>query len=165
MAPENRPFQKRKFIFQPLIFRGYISLRKGVLDGCSWHVGGSMAEVTPPLRMARLKTGCLQQKEPPLFTFINMCLGQGRVRVSDPFHSRTSSVICCVGISARITIWRLNISNGEGPSGTNIILAIKKAYKKQQNESEKSLSTNFPSNFPHLEGGLQFNTDKHDLFN
>jgi len=29
MAPENRPSQKRMFIFQPLIFRGYVSGRVG----------------------------------------------------------------------------------------------------------------------------------------
>ena len=31
LDPKNRPGPKRKFIFQPLIFRGYVSFREGML--------------------------------------------------------------------------------------------------------------------------------------
>ncbi len=104
------------------------------------------------LRMNSLvENGMSPTGGPFLCTSIYMCLGQGKVHLRDAFHSCTSSVICCVGISARITIWRLNISNGKGPSGTNANLA-KKTYKKQQNESGKSISTNFP----HLQGRSVF---------
>ena len=31
MSPEKRPFQKRKIVFQPACFRGYLSFREGFL--------------------------------------------------------------------------------------------------------------------------------------
>ena len=53
IAHESIGHPKRKFIFQPQIFRGYVSFREGkpfLLDGCVWMKTINLPQYVPPLK-------------------------------------------------------------------------------------------------------------------
>ena len=48
VAPENRPKPNRKVVFQPSIFRGYVSLREGFIYIYIYHSHGSCGSAQVP---------------------------------------------------------------------------------------------------------------------